>query len=161
MVTVTGHTKSGKTVLCRKVLPPEETIWIDGGAVSSEGDFWDVIVDKLNLFQTTHEQKLSETSSTIGGKGSADANFLVAKGQGELSASRQAKRGTAESRGRTVSSRVAALKGLAESQIPVVIDDFHYLPREIQGNIVRALKPLIFDGLGVVLIAIPLTCPPI
>lgn len=28
LVTVTGQTKSGKTVLARKVLPPEESIWL-------------------------------------------------------------------------------------------------------------------------------------
>jgi hypothetical protein len=36
-----------------------------------------------------------------------------------------------------------------------VIDDFHYLPRALQGTIVRALKPLVFDGQPVVIIAIP------
>lgn len=155
LVTVTGHTKSGKTVLARKVLPPEETIWIDGGAVSQEDDFWDTIVDKLDLFQTNQEQTSLETSSTLGTRGSADANFLVVKGTGEISGSTQDKRNTTETSSRVVSSRVSGLKGLAESHIPIVIDDFHYLPRELQGDIVRALKPLIFDGLPVVLIAIP------
>ena len=37
----------------------------------------------------------------------------------------------------------------------LVIDDFHYLPKELQGGVVRALKPLVFDGLPVVVIAIP------
>ncbi len=36
LVTVTGQTKSGKTVLTRKTLPPEDCIWIDGGTVSEE-----------------------------------------------------------------------------------------------------------------------------
>ena len=31
LVTVTGQTKSGKTVLARRIFPPEETVWIDGG----------------------------------------------------------------------------------------------------------------------------------
>ena len=39
--------------------------------------------------------------------------------------------------------------------IPLVIDDFHYIERKYQGEIVRALKSLIFDSLPVVLIAIP------
>jgi len=38
---------------------------------------------------------------------------------------------------------------------PLVVDDFHYIPRDMQGSIVRALKPLIFNGLPVVIIAIP------
>jgi hypothetical protein len=155
LVTVTGHTKSGKTVLCRKILPQEGSIWIDGGAVSEERDFWDSVVAEMDLFQSEDVQNSHETSSTIGAKGEAGADFLVVKGKGELSSSRQDARGAASTRSRVVSSRVTALKGLAASQIPVVIDDFHYLPRELQGSIVRALKPLIFNGLPVVLIAIP------
>lgn len=50
---------------------------------------------------------------------------------------------------------MVALQGLKDRRIPLVIDDFHYLPIELQGNIVRALKQLIFDGLPVIIIAIP------
>src|SRR5690606_9492925 len=49
----------------------------------------------------------------------------------------------------------AALKAIREQNPTLIIDDFHYLSRKFQGDIVRALKPLIFDGLAVVAIAIP------
>src|SRR3954465_2761855 len=87
LVTVTGHTKSGKTVLARKIFPREDAVWIDGGAVSEEDDFWGIVLEQLELFQGTEEQKQSGTTSTFGGKGSAGANFLIAKGEGEISGS--------------------------------------------------------------------------
>jgi hypothetical protein len=155
LVTVTGQTKSGKTVLARKILPPEETIWIDGGVVSQEDDFWDVIVQQLQLFQTAEREDREETASKIGGKGTAEANFFVAKGSGEISTELEKTLGTTVTGSRTVSSRVTALKGLRASNVPLVVDDFHYIPRDMQGSIIRALKPLIFDGLPVVIIAIP------
>lgn len=155
LVTVTGQTKSGKTVLARKILPPEEAIWIDGGTVSEEDDFWQVIIEQLNLFQSVEKENGEKSSGKIGAKGKAEANFLLAKGSGELSAEIEKTRGSSETKSRIVSSRVAALKGLHYSNIPLVVDDFHYIHREMQGSIVRALKPLIFDGLPVVIIAIP------
>lgn len=155
LVTVTGQTKSGKTVLARKILPPEESIWIDGGVVSQEDDFWHVINDQLQLFTSAEAGNREETTSKIGSKGTAEASLLVAKGSGELSAELQKARGTTVTGSRTVSSRVTALKGLRASKLPVVVDDFHYIPRGMQGSIIRALKPLIFDGLPVVIIAIP------
>jgi hypothetical protein len=155
LVTVTGQTKSGKTVLARKILPPEESIWLDGGAVSHEDDFWDVIIEQLQLFQSSEEETSEGTINKIGGKGTAAANFFVAKGSGEISAELQRARSTKVTGNRTVSSRVAALKGLRASNVPLVVDDFHYIPRDMQGSIIRALKPLIFDGLPVVIIAIP------
>jgi hypothetical protein len=44
---------------------------------------------------------------------------------------------------------------LEEARRPLIIDDFHYLERALQGNIVRALKPLVFDGIPIIVIAIP------
>ncbi len=155
LVTVTGHTKSGKTVLTRKVFPPEESVWIDGGTISEEADFWSLVIDQLDLFQGTQEQSQSGTASTIGGKGSAEANFLIAKGAGEINASLTKNRADTVTKSRSLSSRSVALKGLREGRIPLVIDDFHYLPNDLQGSIVRALKPLIFDGLPIIIIAIP------
>lgn len=155
LVTVTGQTKSGKTVLTRKILPQEDSIWVDGGVVSQEDDFWGVIIEQLQLFQSIEEEKKNETTYQIGGKATAGANFFVAKGSGELSAEFQKTLGKTAIGGRTISARITALNGLRASNIPLVVDDFHYIPREMQGSIVRALKPLIFDGLPVVIIAIP------
>lgn len=155
LVTVVGQTKSGKTVLARKVLPREDCVWVDGGTVAAEDDFWQVVLEQLDLFQGTQEQSSDETTSTVGAKATAGANFLVAKGAGELSGQLAKKRATGRMKARSVSPRVAALHGLGQSLVPLVIDDFHYLPRDLQGSIVRALKQLIFDGLPVAIIAIP------
>jgi chloramphenicol 3-O-phosphotransferase len=155
LVTVTGQTKSGKTVLARKILPLEDSIWIDGGIVSQEDDFWHVIIDQLQLFQSAEKEESGGTTSKRGFKGTVEANIFVAKGSGEIGTELQKAHGAKVSGGRTVSSRVVALSGLRDSNNPLVVDDFHYIPRDMQGSIVRALKPLIFNGLPVVIIAIP------
>ncbi|MCK9506709.1 MAG: hypothetical protein M0Q95_21335 [Porticoccaceae bacterium] len=153
--TVTGHTKSGKTVLVRNAYPPEESIWIDGGTVGDEEDFWSGIIDQLELFQSIEEGSSTERSSEIGAEGTAEANFLLVKGSGALTGKLGDAHGTVKLGTRSVSSRVTALAGLRNANLPVIIDDFHYIPRELQGSLVRALKGPIFDGLPVVLIAIP------
>lgn len=155
LVTVTGQTKSGKTVLTKKIFPREDAVWIDGGVVSSEDNFWDIIIEQLDLFQATEQEEGKEVEVKVEGKASAEANLLIAKGSGEVSAGIGRTRSSGRKSGQTLSSRVVALRGLARSNIPLIVDDFHYIPREMQGNIIRALKPLIFDGLPVVIIAIP------
>lgn len=155
LVTVTGQTKSGKTVLARKILPVEECVWIDGGTVSVEDDFWTVIIDRLELFQGSEHTVSAETSGTLSGKGTTEANLFIAKGSAELGAGIGSRRGSSGGKSQSLSSRVVALRGLQRAQLPLVVDDFHYIPRDLQGSVVRALKPLIFDGLPVVIIAIP------
>ncbi len=155
LATVTGHTKSGKTVLVRSAYPPEESIWIDGGSVSEEEDFWSAIVDQLELFQGAEAGQSQEKSSEFGTEATGQANFLIVKGEAKVSGALGRSRETSESASREVTSRITAIAGLRDAKLPVVIDDFHYLPRELQGSLVRALKSPIFDGLPVILIAIP------
>jgi chloramphenicol 3-O-phosphotransferase len=155
LVIVTGHTKSGKTVLVRNILPREDAVWVDGGAVGAEEDFWTTVIDQLDLFQGTDVGKDKTTGAEFEAKGKVGANFLVAKGEAELGGKLSTERAASSGKSRSVSSRVVALKGLASAGRALVIDDFHYLPRELQGDVIRALKPLIFDGLPVVIIAIP------
>ena len=155
LVTVTGHTKSGKTVLVQKVLPREEAVWVDGGAVGEQDDFWNVILEQLDLFQTTETESAKEDTTGLAASVGASTNILVAKGEAEVSGTLGIRRSTGAARSRTVSSKVAALGGLRRESRALVVDDFHYLPRQIQGELIRALKPLIFDGVPVVIIAIP------
>jgi hypothetical protein len=155
MAIVTGHTKSGKTVLVRRILPVAETIWVNGGMIGSPDDFWTAIVDQLELFQTSSATTAASTSAGIEVGGEAGANLFVAKGKAHASAALEHSRTKGTDSERSVTSRAVAVRGLSEAQIPLVIDDFHYLPKEMQGDIVRALKQPIFDGLAVVIIAIP------
>lgn len=155
LVIVTGHTKSGKTVLVRNILPREDAVWVDGGAVGEEDDFWTTVIDQLELFQETDSGQGTLFGADLEAKGTVGTNFLVAKGEAEVGGTLSTERTTTSGGVRSVSSRVTALKGLASAGRALVVDDFHYLPRDLQGGIVRALKPLIFDGLPVVIIAIP------
>jgi hypothetical protein len=155
LVTVTGHTKSGKTVLVRKVLPQTESVWIDGGAGTREEDVWDLIAEQIGAYSDIETEESHERTSEIEARGSAEANFIIAKGQGEIAGTQGRTTGSAVRRARAVSAKVATLNRLRNTKAPLVIDDFHYLPKDVQGNVIRALKPLIFDGLPVVIIAIP------
>ncbi|MBI4917309.1 MAG: hypothetical protein HY825_15835 [Acidobacteria bacterium] len=155
LATVTGQTKSGKTVLARRVLPREDSVWVDGGSVSVEDDFWQVVLEQLDLFNVTESRDSTETAGTVSGRASAGASFIVAKGTAEVGGEMRRARSVERARSRSVSGRVAAVRGLTEAHLPLVIDDFHYLSRELQGSIVRALKQPVFDGLPVAIIAIP------
>ncbi len=155
LVTVTGQTKSGKTVLARRILSPEESVWIDGGSVGDEDEFWQLINQQLELFEVAETEEGTESVTSMGGKVSGGANLIVAKGKGEASASLEKGRSSGLRKQRTVSPRVAAIDGLKRLKPALIIDDFHYLSKSLQGDLVRALKPLVFDGLPVVAIAIP------
>lgn len=155
LITVTGATKSGKTVLCKNIISKDESIWISGGEIKTEEEFWDRIVDDLEIAQTQTETASRQTGDTTKGGVKLGANFGIINAGVEFGGDAQSSAVSAKSRTRTRSSKVTALKSLSEFQGTIVIDDFHYIENEIQKSLIRALKQKIFDGLRVVVLAIP------
>ena len=156
LVTITGATKSGKTVLTTRIFPRAKNVWVDGGAIGSEDDFWTFILDKIAGYTDTGLEHAKESALGIDASLEAELGIpLLAKGKGQLGSQFARTHGTRQRTSLSLSPRAAAVSQLQSTRIPLIIDDFHYLDRSFQGKIVRALKSLIFEGIPVILIAIP------
>lgn len=146
LLSVSGPTKSGKTVLLKKVV--HDGIWLSGGAIHTLDDFWAGVCEELEVF-TDHTVTGSTSSSTHAG-GSLSVPLAKANADRESSYSNQI------SRTRSSEPKQAARKALKRNpNRTVVIDDFHYINPQEQELIVRGLKDLIFDGLGVIVASVP------
>ncbi len=155
IVTVTGATKSGKTVLARKVFPQKCCVWLDGGTVRSLEEFWELVSDQLQLVVEDTRANSKASGAEISGEFSGKASIVVAKGSANLGGRKTSTRASTVTSRVLTSRRGEALRVLKERMVPVVIDDFHYIAREIQGQITRVLKPLVFEGVPVIYLAIP------
>lgn len=155
LVVVTGATKSGKTVLVNKVFPQDSSIWIDGGAVSDENSFWELIVEKADFFSEMDYAEQDVKLSTIEAGSSVEGNVMVMKGAANIKGSLGVETVSEKRLKRTITSKVAAIHRLQFCGIPLIVDDFHYIDKEVQKSIVRALKAPIMHGLPVIFIAIP------
>lgn len=150
ILSVTGPTKTGKTTLLKSILA--DAIWLAGGSIRSLSDFWDQTADCLGLYSGLEVQEVlnSEESLSVGVSGGAPG-ILQGSATG---AYRTGQSGSTKfSQARPVSALTR--KHLAERNSLVVIDDFHYILPEIQGDIVRAIKDLVFQGVGFVVVAVP------
>lgn len=155
LMVITGATKSGKTVLVDKVFPQDSALWVDGGIITNENSFWELIIDKLDLFTSSERMESSGRSSGIESDLSLEGNVFFAKGSASVRGKLEASSTTTYMGGRNVSPKAIAINALQEGLIPLVVDDFHYIDKPIQKNIVRALKAPIMHGLPVIFIAIP------
>lgn len=156
LVVVTGPTKTGKTVLVRKVLKPQTPlVWIDGGLIKTEDDFWNEClagVDAMPIVE--REDTEAETvGSSAGGK--VKAKLIAFEASVGADIKTEGSTGVKTKRQPIGSIRARAVKQMKDARATLVIDDFHYLPRTLQGDIVRALKAAVFDGFPTVAIAIP------
>lgn len=142
IVSLAGPSKTGKTVLCRKVLGDREYVWIDGGEIASAATMWDSVCSELNLPGeiTTSDERSS------GVDGGITTPIISAKG------SKLRKRTTAERR--VVNSISDALDALVADNIILVVDDFHYLAPEVRTTFLRNVKGAVFNGLKVLLLSV-------
>lgn len=155
LVVVTGATKTGKTVLVDRMFPQESSIWVEGGTISDENSFWEIIAEKANLFTEKEFTEQNVKSSTLGAEVSVAGSLFVKKGLATAKGEMGKENVNGSNVKRTVTSKVVVVNMLQHGEIPLIVDDFHYIDKNIQKSIVRALKGPIMRGLPVVFIAIP------
>jgi hypothetical protein len=138
------------------VFPKDQCVWLDGGGIATEDDFWDFVVRQLMEPVSIALQGAEGVTDTHGGSGEGGFSAVgIVSGKAQYSQSHSDTRTSSETHTVNIGKRASALRGLEQRKIPVVIDDFHYMGKELQGPIIRSLKAPIFDGLPVILIAIP------
>lgn len=150
---VTGPTKSGKTVLCTRVLDSGyKHVVVEGGQIRAEADFWANLAHQLNVAQTAVKGKSGTDGwQTAGGVTGGIPAVLGGSATQTFSGSTQ----------ETVSASyqnvpmLAALRKLTDEGVALLVDDFHYIPSDVQRAIIQALKGPIFRGLSVILLAVP------
>lgn len=143
IVTITGSTKSGKTVLCKKVVSDTDSIWIEGGQVKSLENITDQIAFKLNIPDAVSRDRSQESS------GGLSANIPG------FSASLGGKDGIKQTLSWSGPALLKAYEALRSRSKTLIIDDFHYIPPDIQQDFVRSVKSEVFNGLSVILISVP------
>ena len=72
LISITGASKVGKTVLCNKVVGPDKIINISGAQLQSQGSFWEQIYEKLDIPVEYQSGESDGMTSGISGSGSPD-----------------------------------------------------------------------------------------
>ena len=155
LLVITGPTKTGKTVLVDKIFPRDNSVWIDCGTVNDENSFWELIVEQLKEFTELEDQESESSAIENGADGGIEGSIAVVKGKSNIHTNHTSVNETVHIKRRTSSNKIVALRGLQQERIPLIVDDFHYLDKRLQKNIVRAVKSPIMHGLPVIFIAIP------
>ena len=141
VVSLVGPSKSGKTVLVEKVVGRDLLIPVSGAGVRHPDDVWNRVLDWMDVPDSTSRKTMSGT--TIGAEAGASGGLSmpwVAKGEvsGAVSAELTGEHGTEAARGHQGLQQV--VREIANSDFVVLLDDFHYMPREVQDEVAKSLK---------------------
>lgn len=155
VVSLSGPSKSGKTVLVEKVVGRELLISISGASIRHPDDVWDKVLDWMDVPSSTSTSRSRDVSvgAEVSGKGSAGIPF-VAKGEvgGKATTEVSWERSSDESRERRGLPQV--VKEIANSDFVVLIDDFHYMARDVQAEVAKSLKEAVRLGIKIVAAAV-------
>jgi hypothetical protein len=155
VVSISGPSKSGKTVLVERIVGRDLLIPITGASLRSPDDVWDRALDWMDIPSTTSGSQTLTGSlgGEVAGKGGVQIP-LFAKGELSASASAEIAResGTEIVRNRRGLQQV--VKEIAETEFVILLDDFHYMERVLQEEVAKALKEAVRLGVRIVTAAV-------
>lgn len=156
VVSLSGPSKSGKTVLIRKVIAPEDLIPVSGASLVSAEELWERVLSWMEAPSETTRR----VSTTLGGEAGVRATGstgipLIVKGEVEgaakLTGSRLSE--TAEKFVRSAIDQV--VKDVANSTFVIFIDDFHYMPTDVQVTVAKQIKEVAEKGVKICVASVP------
>lgn len=156
VISISGPSKTGKTVLLRNVLDMDYVIALSGAAINNTSDFFDQIFNWMEIPIETDETTTSgaSLSGSAAGGGKIELPFVV-KGtvEGQI--------GAAKNWSKAKTSRLPSnpfqriIKEISGSDFVIFVDDFHYIPDDVQIGLAKVIKALAESGVRICTASVP------
>lgn len=155
LISISGPSKSGKTVFVRNVLGAECVVFVTGAGVTSPDELWERVFHAIGTPIPGSRGFAAQDTSKVSASGQVTGSIFVAKGQAGVGIERS-KSGTETSASTEPTSHLGLLvREMAATGMVLFIDDFHYVPRELQEEIARQIKDAIASGVQIVCASVP------
>ena len=156
IVSLSGPSKSGKTVLAKKLVGEDSLIHIFGAEVRTGSELWERVLGWMDAPSSVTEQSADSRANKTGGEVAAKGSIFVAEASGKATFETTGTRSQSTSTTRTDSSLSRVVRDLANSDYVVFLDDFHYIPtEEAQQDVARQLKAAGERGINICTATVP------
>ncbi|TIQ61995.1 MAG: hypothetical protein E5X41_30580 [Mesorhizobium sp.] len=156
VVSLSGPSKSGKTVLIKKVVSEDLLIPVVGAGISSADNLWERVLHWMGTPTETTETKISGGELSAGAEGGGKAGIpLFAEGTASVSAATSMSWGSEKSVTTRVDALSQVIKEIAGSEFVVFIDDFHYIRLDVREEIGRQIKAAAENGVKIITASVP------
>lgn len=155
VISISGPTKSGKTVLLKSVMNGDNLISVSGSTIKTVEDFWHAILCWMGGSTSVAVTKTDSCSAHAEAKGQAEIGIFGVKGK--ASAGGGGSYGVSSSTCRTaaIDPFIQIVKDISNSDYVLFIDDFHYIPSEVQKDIAKIIKGLAERSVKVCVASVP------
>ena len=155
LVSLSGPSKAGKTVLVEQVVGRDKLIVVPGSILEAPEDLWTEVLDQFEVPLTREE--IAGDGVDLEGRVEAKAEVKVPllKGGGGAQGGIRKRRDRAVHKTFGRGGFRQAVQALANSGYIVLIDDFHYIPKKSQSPIVRQCKAAAESGVALCFVTVP------
>lgn len=156
VISVAGPSKSGKTVLIKKVVPEDMLITVRGASIKGPDDLWVRVLDWMGAPVEISEQQSTSNEVTGGSEGGGGFTIPFAgKIEAKLTAGGTRGWGGAENKTFLRTGLEQVIREIGKSDFVVFIDDFHYIPAAIRDDIGKQIKAAAESGVKIFTASVP------
>lgn len=135
LTSIVGPSKTGKTVLCEKVLGLDKIVSLTGNDFKTADNFWSTIAKKLGLSLEEEQTKTSQLNGFV------------------LSGIKESKTSSLTEKYHTGKDKI--IEYFNAHGLVLILDDFHYAPDEMQFDMAYQLKDAIRKEFKAIVISLP------
>ena len=154
IVSLSGPSKSGKTVLLTHVIPKENLISLSGGAIDVPERLWERVLNWMEAPSSIARKAGITKTGEISAEAKIGASFLV---KGNLAGA--SKVGVNSASDETSTQLRAGIdqviREIANSDYIIFVDDFHYMKREVQDGLCKQIKEASEKGVRICTASVP------
>ena len=154
VISLSGPSKSGKTVFIEKNIGKDRLIQVTGAGVTSAAQLWDRVFDFIGTPVSRAKSSEKSFEGKVGGKVGGQAGLFVSA-TGEVSAEGAWSRNSTEDETFAVDYLQTLIRELKGTGLVVFIDDFHYIPKDIQVEVSNQIKEAIRNDVIFVVASVP------
>ncbi len=144
VVSISGPSKSGKTVLIERVAGKDNLITISGAGIKTPSNLWDSVLDWMEApYEMQETSKHTEKMGTEFGVSGGASVLGFAKAEASAKGKIDSENGSETRASRRRGGSAQVVKELANSGFVILVDDFHYIPRDIQEDVAREIKDVV------------------
>lgn len=156
VVSVSGPSKTGKSVLIGRVIDSDLVIPVVGSGISSADELWSRALRWMDVPTAT---TVSQTiTSEVSGGARAGGGFnipFMASANAEVQTGGRSSSGSSTAATRHIGGVDTVIREIGNSAFVVFIDDFHYIPEGIREEVGRQIKVASDNGVKILTASVP------
>ncbi|MDR5883596.1 hypothetical protein [Caballeronia sp. LZ032] len=155
LISISGPSKSGKTVFVKSITGADNLIAITGAGITQVEQLWTRVFHQIGTPIGRTEVNESSETSTVTANGKVAGSVVVAKGEAGISGALANGTKGATTETQAIDFLQLLIAEVAGTGLVVFIDDFHYIPRDIQVEAARQIKEAIDKDVIIVCASVP------